>query len=140
MFRYIRLFLFAWLFLSCAAHAPALTETYVVQRGDSLWEIADQFSMSVTELKRSNGLRSHHIYPGQRLLIRSQGRSTRSASGAEYVVRRGDSLSKIAARYSMSVTELKRLNGLRSNNIYPGQRLRTRSAVQPSRFRHLLAT
>lgn len=135
MFRYIRLFLFAWLFLSCAAHAPALTETYVVQRGDSLWEIADQFSMSVTELKRSNGLRSHHIYPGQRLLIRSQGRSTRSASGAEYVVRRGDSLSKIAARYSMSVTELKRLNGLRSNNIYPGQRLRTRSAVQPSRFR-----
>ena len=126
----------ACLFLSCAAHAPALTETYVVQRGDSLWEIADQFSMSVTELKRSNGLRSHHIYPGQRLLIRSQGLSTRSSSGVEYVVRRGDSLSKIAARYSMSVTELKRLNGLRSNNIYPGQRLRTRSyTVQSSRSR-----
>ncbi len=119
----------ACLFLSCAAHAPALTETYVVQRGDSLWEIADQFSMSVTELKRSNGLRSHHIYPGQRLLIRSQGRSTRSSSGVEYVVRRGDSLSKIAARYSMSVTELKRINGLRSNNIYPGQKLRTRAYV-----------
>ena len=142
MFRYIRVSLLACFLLSCAAHAPALTETYVVQRGDSLWEIADQFSMSVTELKRSNGLRSHHIYPGQRLLIRSQGRSTRSASGAEYVVRRGDSLSKIAVRYSMSVTELKRINGLRSNNIYPGQRLRTRSytvqssrTVQPSRSR-----
>ena len=129
MFRYIRVSLLACLFLSCAAHAPALTETYVVQRGDSLWEIADQFSMSVTELKRSNGLRSHHIYPGQRLLIRSQGRSTRSSSGVEYVVRRGDSLSKIAARYSMSVTELKRINGLSSNNIYPGQKLRTRAHV-----------
>ena len=136
MFRYIRVSLLACLLLSCAAHAPALTETYVVQRGDSLWEIADQFSMSVTELKRSNGLRSHHIYPGQRLLIRSQVRSTRSSSGVEYVVRRGDSLSKIAARYSMSVTELKRINGLRSNKIYPGQRLRTRfSAAQPSRTR-----
>ena len=136
MFRYIRVSLLACLLLSCAAHAPALTETYVVQRGDSLWEIADQFSMSVTELKRSNGLRSHHIYPGQRLLIRSQGRSTRSSSGVEYVVRRGDSLSEIAARFSMSVTELKRLNGLRSNKIYPGQRLRTRSyTVQPSRSR-----
>ncbi len=136
MFRYIRLFLFAWLFLSCAAHAPALTETYVVQRGDSLWEIADRYSMSVTELKRSNGLRSHHIYPGQRLLIRSQGRSTRSSSGVEYVVRRGDSLSKIADRYSMSVTELKRINGLKSNNIYPGQRLHIRSsAAQLSRSR-----
>ena len=134
MFRYIRLFLFAWLFLSCAAHAPALTETYVVQRGDSLWEIADRFSMSVTELKRNNGLKSHHIYPGQRLLIRSQGLRSRPASGVEYVVRRGDSLSKIAARYSMSVTELKRINGLRSNNIYPGQKLRTHADVaQPSR-------
>ena len=126
--------------LSCAAHAPALTETYVVQRGDSLWEIADQFSMSVTELKRSNGLRSHHIYPGQRLLILSQGLSTRSSSGVEYVVRRGDSLSKIAVRFSMSVTELKRINGLRSNQIYPGQKLRTRAYVaQQSRTRPSLS-
>lgn len=136
MFRYIRVSLLACFLLSCAAHAPALTETYVVQRGDSLWEIADQFSMSVTELKRINGLRSHHIYPGQRLLIRSQGLSIRSSSGVEYVVRRGDSLSKIAARFSMSVTELKRINGLRSNQIYPGQKLRTRAYVaQQSRTR-----
>ena len=127
MFRYIRLFLFAWLFLSCAAHAPAFTETYVVKRGDSLSKIAARFSMSVSGLKRINGLRSNNIYPGQRL-------RTRSSSGVEYVVRRGDSLSKIAARFSMSVSELKRSNGLRSNNIYPGQRLRTRSyTVQPSR-------
>ncbi len=136
VFQYIRLFLFACFFVACAAHAPALTETYVVQRGDSLWEIADQFSMSVTELKRSNGLKSSSIYPGQRLLIRSQRLHTRSSSGVEYVVRRGDSLSKIAARFSMSVTELKRINGLRSNHIYPGQKLRTRSsAVQQSRTR-----
>ena len=136
MLRYIRVSLLACFLLSCAAHAPALTETYVVQRGDSLWDIADQFSMSVAELKRSNGLKSHHIYPGQRLLIRSQRLPTRSSSGVEYVVRRGDSLSKIAARFSMSVTELKRINGLRSNNIYPGQRLRTRSyTVQSSRSR-----
>ncbi len=113
--------------LPCAAHAPAFTETYVVKRGDSLSKIAARFSMSVSGLKRINGLRSNNIYPGQRL-------RTRSSSGVEYVVRRGDSLSKIAARFSMSVSELKRINGLRSNNIYPGQRLRTRSyTVQPSR-------
>ncbi len=136
MLRYIRVSLLACFLLSCAAHAPALTETYVVQRGDSLWEIADQFSMSVAELKRSNGLRSHHIYPGQRLLVRSQSRPNRAPSvrGVEYVVRRGDSLSKIANRFSMSVAELKRINKLRSNNIYPGQKLRTRADVaQPSR-------
>ena len=127
MFRYIRVFLLACFLLPCAAHAPAFTETYVVRRGDSLSKIAARFSMSVSELKRNNGLRSNNIYPGQRL-------RTDSASGAEYVVRRGDSLSKIAARFSMSVSELKRINGLRSHNIYPGQRLRTRvSAAQPSR-------
>ena len=150
--RYIPVSLLACFFLSCAAHAPALTQTYVVQSGDSLWEIADRFSMSVTELKRSNGLRSHHIHPGQRLLVRSQSLPNRTPSvrGVEYVVRKGDSLSKIADQFSMSVAELKRINGLRSNNIYPGQKLRmhadavqqTRSpsyTVQPSRTRPSLS-
>ena len=150
--RYIPVSLLACFFLSCAAHAPALTQTYVVQSGDSLWEIADRFSMSVSELKRSNGLRSHHIHPGQRLLVRSQSRPNRTPSvrGVEYVVRKGDSLSKIADRFSMSVAELKRINGLRSNNIYPGQKLRmhadavqqTRTpshTVQPSRTRPSLS-
>ena len=142
LFRYIPVSLLACFCLSCAAHAPALTQTYVVQNGDSLWEIADRFSMSVTELKQSNGLKSHHIHPGQRLLVRSQSRPNRAPSvrGVEYVVRRGDSLSKIADRFSISVTELKRINGLSSNNIYPGQKLRTRAdAAQQTRTRSYTA-
>lgn len=41
-----------------------------------------------------------------------------------YKVRRGDCLGKIARRYGISVGKLKRLNGLKSNNIRPGQVLR----------------
>lgn len=41
-----------------------------------------------------------------------------------YKVRRGDCLGKIARKYGISVGKLKRLNGLRSNNIRPGQVLK----------------
>jgi len=40
-----------------------------------------------------------------------------------YIVRRGDNLGKIAQRYRMSVSQLKRMNNLRSNTIHPGKRL-----------------
>ena len=150
IFHYIRLLLIACLLWSCAAQTPTTkihTKIYVVQPGDSLTKIADRFGMSVEELKRLNGLTSNLIRPGQRLRVRAasgQGPQARPPSAptgdAEYVVKRGDSLTKIADRFGMSVEELKRLNGLTSNLIRPGQRLRVRAAsarqsptrVQPS--------
>jgi membrane-bound lytic murein transglycosylase D len=46
-----------------------------------------------------------------------------------HVVRKGESLYIIARRYRTSVTQLKKLNGLRSNLIRPGQKLRVRGGV-----------
>ncbi|MBC8313965.1 MAG: LysM peptidoglycan-binding domain-containing protein [Bacteroidetes bacterium] len=40
-----------------------------------------------------------------------------------YIVKRGDNLGSIAQRYRMSVSQLKRMNNLRSNTIHPRQRL-----------------
>jgi cell wall-associated NlpC family hydrolase len=40
-----------------------------------------------------------------------------------YVVKRGDSLYKIAKKFHTTIARIKRLNGLRSNIIRPGQRL-----------------
>lgn len=42
---------------------------------------------------------------------------------SEYVVRRGDSLGKIANKYGVSVSALKNTNNLRRSTIHPGQRL-----------------
>jgi N-acetylmuramoyl-L-alanine amidase len=125
LFKYhFRFWLIACLSFSCAAQTPALTQTYVVQNGDSLWEIAEQFSMSVAELKQLNRLNSNRIYPGQTLRIRS------SFVDDEYVVKRGDTLSEIAEQFSIGLTELKRMNGLTSNRIRVGQKLKLRMHVE----------
>ena len=53
--------------------------------------------------------------------------STRTASAegtSAYRVRRGDNLGAIAQRHGMTVSELRRLNGLRNDRIYAGQSLR----------------
>ena len=41
-----------------------------------------------------------------------------------YSVRNGDTLSEIALRYRTSVSKIKKLNGLRKDTIYKGQKIR----------------
>ena len=49
---------------------------------------------------------------------------TESAAFADlYIVRKGDSLYKIAKRFHTTISKIKRLNGLRSSRLFPGQRL-----------------
>jgi membrane-bound lytic murein transglycosylase D len=54
------------------------------------------------------------------------------ANGTEayqvHTVRRGESLGRIANRYRISVAQLKRLNGLKSNTIHAGKSLKVRSS------------
>jgi membrane-bound lytic murein transglycosylase D len=52
---------------------------------------------------------------------RSAGRGSRSAT-----VRRGDTLSAIAKRNGTTVSKLRRLNGIRGNNIKAGQKIRVK--------------
>ena len=114
---------------------------YIVQRNDTLWDIATGFSVSVDSLCAANGLsRRDVIRPGQRLNI-PDGASTYTAptrqqssrkSGSTHTVRAGDTLSDIASDYNVSVNALKRANGLRSSRIYPGKELRIPAPVETS--------
>ncbi|WP_189402944.1 N-acetylmuramoyl-L-alanine amidase [Arenicella chitinivorans] len=102
-----------------------------VVRGDTLSTIAQKYGVSVRTLKSLNGLKRDTAVLGARLkLPRSAvdtpvaNKPSRSAKPAVHVVRRGDSLSKISARYNVTIRALKQLNGLSKDTLYLGQKLR----------------
>jgi membrane-bound lytic murein transglycosylase D len=108
---------------SAEALAPGAEVTYSVRRGDNLWALANRYGTTVERIKRDNNLRSSTLQPGQRLVLRGSGAPS-SGSGGTYVVRRGDTLGKIAQGQGVSLNRLMSANGLsRRSTIYPGQRL-----------------
>jgi LysM repeat protein len=105
-----------------AAAAVADGETiHIVQRGDTLYNIARRYGVTVQALRSYNNLRSDTIYIGQRLLIPGGGPGP--VEPAIHVVQRGDTLYSIARRYGTTVDAIKRANRLPSDRIYVGQRL-----------------
>ena len=99
--------------------------TYTVKSGDSLWKIANQFGVTVSELKNLNNLTSDILSVGQVLKIPSSLPSNNS--GSTYTVKAGDSLWNIANKYEITVDELKKLNNLTSNILSIGQVLKVPS-------------
>ncbi|MCA1060783.1 LysM peptidoglycan-binding domain-containing protein [Rossellomorea aquimaris] len=101
---------------------PSTAKTYTVQSGDYLSKIGAKFDVYVSELRSWNNLTSDVIYPGQTLIVSSGGTNTPTGSST-YTVQSGDTLSHIAVRYNVSVTDIKSWNGLTSDSIYVGQKL-----------------
>ncbi len=105
---------------------------YTVAKGDTLSKIGKKFGVSVSQLKRANGLSSDTLRTGMRLKIPGLSSTsntdvaTESATASplprgEYVVKKGDTLGRIARRYDVTIKELKRENNLKGNSIRAGQ-------------------
>lgn len=91
---------------------------YTVAKGDSLYGIAKKYNLSVDELIKYNNLDSTNLSVGEQLLIPNIGNLS-----STYIVKSGDSLYSIAKKYGISVDELKKANGLTTNNLSIGQTL-----------------
>ena len=101
--------------------------TYVVNPGNTLSGIAARFGTTVQYLARINGISNPNlIYPGQILKIRASGVSAQGVGATTtYVVKSGDTLSGIAARFGTTVADLVSLNDISNPNlIYAGQVLK----------------
>jgi LysM repeat protein len=104
--------------------AATASETYVVQKGDTLNRIAKTHGCSVSDLKSANNLAGNDIKIGQKLIVPASfaAQSEIAAAGQQtYTVQKGDTLSRIATMFDVSVASIKETNSLASDNIKTGQ-------------------
>lgn len=104
------------------------TNTYVVQKGDTLYSIANKLGTTVSELKKENNLTTNTLQIGEVLRI-----PTKEIYEEEniYIVQKGDTLNSVAMANNTTVDELKRINNLTSNILSTGQLLKIPSALLP---------
>ncbi|MGD8303865.1 MAG: LysM peptidoglycan-binding domain-containing protein, partial [Desulfobacterales bacterium] len=103
-----------------------------VRRGQTLSLIAKRYRTSVGKIMRANNLRrSNYIVAGRLLKIPSSGYRYRSPKRSTpqhghrvvHVVKKGDSLWKIAKQYGTTTKKIQRLNQLSSTSLHKGQQL-----------------
>lgn len=99
--------------------------TYTVKSGDTLSSIAAKFGTTYQKIAADNGIANPNIiYPGQVLKINGGGSTQTNNTGRTYVVKSGDTLSGIAAKFGTTYQKIARDNNIANPNvIYPGQKL-----------------
>lgn len=101
------------------------TQIHVVKRAETLSGIADSYGTTMAALRDLNKLKKDGVWVGQRLKVPA-GKSAAAASTvakakpsvkkpSKHKVARGDTLTSIASRYGVSVSDLKRVNKLKSD-------------------------
>jgi len=107
---------------------------HVVKSGESFWEIARDYHVDMHKLAKWNGMAVRDpLHDGQKLVVwknTSASAAPHSLSSSaslrtiSYTVRNGDSLSRIADRYRVSVDDLERWNNIEGKYLQPGQKLK----------------
>jgi membrane-bound lytic murein transglycosylase D len=98
-----------------------------VIKGDNLGTIAKKHNVSVALLQEWNDLKDTNVQVGKKILILSDKNQvvTKSEKVSLYLVQKGDSLFKIAQKYpGISVTDIKKWNGITGNELKPGMKLK----------------
>lgn len=116
---------------------PSVPAEYTIARGDTISSIAGKHGLDTYEVLKLNNLQPNTIiYPGQKIKLSGSG-STPAAtpaapapaapatSGATYTVKAGDTLSAIASRQGVGLSDLFAWNSLNMRSIiYPGQKIK----------------
>jgi len=100
---------------------------YKVKNGDSLYSISKKFGVSVKQIKQDNNIQQSKIKKNQVLYIATKGSSKNTAQAKSkstyYIVKKGDTLSKIARKTQLPLKKIIALNHVSQRNLRVGQRL-----------------
>ena len=122
---------------------------YIVQNGDYLAKISKRFNVTISSIKRLNpSIKKDIVRVGQKLKLpgkidigvqsapvvatatpakkaaTNKGYTSYTGATKEYVVKNGDTLGSIAYGNGINIRQLKELNGLSSNALKIGQKLK----------------
>jgi membrane-bound lytic murein transglycosylase D len=114
------------------------TTVHLVQAGETINSLARTYNIPADELIRQLGRQT--LYAGEKLLLRAPvtrvearlqtGAASRAASqeavSKYYVVQKGDTLWSVSSRFKVSVSDIKRINNLRNDNLSVGVKLQLR--------------
>lgn len=124
-------------------------EIYTVQIGDTLYRIAQRFGMTVERLKTINYLTSGDIWEGQKLYIENNHAvpsafhhmtqiGVYGAIKKYHILRRGETLQKVAEKYHISVSNLLKWNHLRSpQTVRTGYKIYLQNVSSPTAWDYL---
>ena len=107
--------------------------TYIVEKGDTLYGIANKFGTAVDIIKRLNNLTVNTLLPGQQILVPATDQTPVEEEPTIppieqpyiiYTVQKGDSLWKISQRYKVPVNDITAFNNLSNINLKIGDELR----------------
>jgi LysM repeat protein len=105
----------------------AASTRHTVAKGDTLGAIARRYGSSTAAIKQANGMTSDTVVLGKTLVIPGSSgpvASAPAAGGRTYTVVKGDTLSRIASRNGTTAEAIKKANGMSSDTVVLGTRLR----------------
>jgi peptidoglycan-N-acetylglucosamine deacetylase len=91
---------------------PPAGTTYTVQPGDTLYKIAQNYNMTVSELMELNNLSTTTLSVGQLLILSKEALPAPPSSGETYTVKPGDTLYRIAVNNNTTVQKLAEINNI----------------------------
>lgn len=105
---------------------------YKVRPGDNLYEIAKRSNTTIAQIRKDSGIKGDLIHPGDIIKVRftpkgykaSKNKSTPTTT--TYVVKKGDMLSKVAARNGVTLAALLKANNMtmaQANKVRPGTKI-----------------
>ncbi len=113
---------------------------YIVQKGDNLSTISKKFGTPINDLKEWNHLADNNIALGKTLIVAKDeiAINTSKASATtfkknklesaalqrDYMVKKGDSLFSIAKKSGVTVSDIKKWNDIKNEDIKPGMKLK----------------
>lgn len=103
--------------------SAARTGIHRVVEGDTLFNIAKRYNVSVADLIVANNIKGNTIQKGQVLRLTQAVPAQNRIEKVSYTARKGDTFKSIAARFNIHIDDIRRLNPT-LNTINPGQRVK----------------